>query len=417
MTASAGTTVIVGCGQAGTQVAASLRRDGYPGRIVLVGDEPELPYQRPPLSKSFLLDQKGEDALRLRPEAYYRDNDINLLIGERVLEIDRSRRRVRIANGTEYHWDHLVLATGARPRRLGIPGEDLDGVTPLRGVADARRLRTQLIGSRRVVIIGGGFIGLELAASAVAAGNEVVLLEATERVMGRAVTGTVSSFFAAAHTNRGVNIELRTAAAEFVGKAGRVSAVRDTEGRTHPADLVVVGVGVLPNTELAEGAGLASDDGVLVDSSLRTTDPQVYAIGDCARFPNVHTQTLTRLESVQNASDQASHVARQITTGKLAAYRELPWFWSDQKGLKLQIAGLTCHHNRLHLLGEPDDGRFSVLAFRDDQLVAVESVNRPSDHMAARRLLCSGRTPSPSDAARPGFDLKSFASAIPGVAA
>jgi 3-phenylpropionate/trans-cinnamate dioxygenase ferredoxin reductase subunit len=262
--------------------------------------------------------------------------------------------------------------------------------------------------ARSVVIVGGGFVGLEVAAAFASEGGEAVLLEAGDRLMGRAVTEPVSRFFARAHADRGSRIRLGAGAAECLGRRGHVTAVRTTDGRTHPADLVVTGVGVLANSELAEWAGLAADGGILVDAALRTTDPRVHAIGDCARFPSAHHRARVRLESVQNAVDQAVHTGRLIATGEVRSYRELPWFWSDQKGLKLQIAGLPTGHDHVQLLGEPGSGRFSTLVFRGGRLIAVESVNRPADHMAARRLLASGRELAPDRAAAPGFDLKAF---------
>jgi 3-phenylpropionate/trans-cinnamate dioxygenase ferredoxin reductase subunit len=401
-------TVVVGAGQAGAQLAATLRREGYQERIVLVGDEHESPYQRPPLSKAFLLGAAGEDTLQLRAESFYRDNAIELLRGERVTRVNRSGRQVRLANGTRLGWEHLVLASGARPRPLGIPGEELDGVLPLRTLAHARELRERIAAARSVVVVGGGFIGLEFAAAAVGQCDQVIVLEATDRLMGRSVTGPLSRFFARAHVSMGVHVLLGTGAVKFLGHRGSVTGVRASDGRIHPADLVVVGVGVLPNSELAEGAGLAVNGGILVDEALRTTDPGIYAIGDCARFPSAHCAAPVRLESVQNAADQATHVGRLIATGDVRAYRELPWFWSDQKGMRLQIAGLSSGFDHTQVLGEPASGRFSLLAFRKERLVAVESVNRPTDHMAARRLLSASGELSPAQAAVPGFDLKSF---------
>lgn len=410
-------TVIVGAGQAGAQLATTLRKEGYQERIVLVGDEPEPPYQRPPLSKAFVLGAVGEDTLRLRTESFYEDNAIELLRGERVTEIDPGGRRIRLADGAQLGWEHLVLATGARPRPLGVPGEGLDGVLPLRTLAHARELRERMASARSVVVVGGGFIGLEFAAAVAGKGSEVLLLEATDRLMGRSVTEPLSRFFARAHSDKGVRVRLGTGAVEFLGHRGSVTKVCASDGRTHPADLVVVGVGVLPNNELAEHAGLGVNGGILTDATLRTTDPRVYAIGDCARFPSAHSGTQVRLESVQNAMDQATHTGRFIATGEARDYRERPWFWSVQKDLKLQIAGLSTGYDHTQVLGEPADGRFSLLAFRDGRLVAVESVNRPADHVAARRLLSAGGALTPDQAAGSGFDLKSFTVGTAGLAA
>lgn len=410
-------TVIVGAGQAGAQVAATLRKEGYRERIVLVGNEPEPPYQRPPLSKAFLLGSAAETELHLRNESFYRDNAIELRLGTRASGIDRTTRQVRLAGGTRLPYEHLVLAMGARPRPLGVPGEDLHGVLPLRTLAQARELRERMTSARSVVIVGGGFIGLEFAAVAAAEGREVTLLEAGDRLMSRAVTEPVSQYFARAHADKGVRVRLGTGAVEFLGRRGDVTGVRGGDGRIHPAGLVVIGVGVVPNSEPAEQAGLAVAGGILVDASLCTADPRIHAIGDCARFRSAHLAVPVRLESVQNAMDQAVHTGRGIATGEAHPYRELPWFWSDQKGLKLQIAGLSTGYDQVQVLGDPRGGRFSTLAFRAGRLVAVESVGRPAEHMAARRLLSSGRELTPGRAAAPGFDLKTFTADAAGVAA
>ncbi|MER5181008.1 FAD/NAD(P)-binding oxidoreductase [Streptomyces sp. NPDC002896] len=409
-------TVVVGAGQAGAQVAATLRKDGYDKPITLIGNEPEPPYHRPPLSKAFLLGSAGETALHLRDESFYRDNAIELRLGTWVTGIDRSAKEVRLVGAT-LAYEHLVLATGARPRPLAVPGADFDGVLPLRSLADARELRERMASARSVVIVGGGFIGLEFAAVAAAEGREVTLLEVGERLMGRSVTEQVSRYFADAHVDRGVRVRLGTGVVEFLGRRGDVTGVRATDGQTHAADLVVTGVGVVPNSELADQAGLAVNNGILVDTSLRTADPRIHAIGDCARFLSAHLTVPVRLESVQNAVDQAGHAGRRIATGEARPYRELPCFWSDQKGIKLQIAGLSTGYDHVQLLGDPAGGRFSTLAFRSGRLVAVESVGRPAEHMAARRLLSSGRELTPVRAAAPDFDLKTFTADTAGLTA
>ncbi|MFI1168563.1 NAD(P)/FAD-dependent oxidoreductase [Streptomyces sp. NPDC020801] len=401
-------TVIVGAGQAGVQLAVTLRKEGYQQRIVLIGDETEPPYHRPPLSKAFLLGSAAEDTLQLRAESFYRDHAIEVLRGQRVVGIDRSARRVSLANGAQLSWQHLVLATGARPRRLGLPGEDLGGVLPLRTAPQARALREHVASARSVVIVGGGFIGLEFASAVADRCENVVVLEAGDRLMGRAVTEPVSRFFARAHADKGVQVRFGTRPVEFLGRRGEVTAVRTADHRIHPADLVVVGVGVLPNDDLADQAELAVDGGILVGAGLRTADPGVYAIGDCARFPSVHCDAPVRLESVQNAVDQAVHVGRGIVSGQERRYCELPWFWSDQGGLRLQIAGVSAGYDQVQVFGEPADGRFSVFAFRRGRLSAVESVNRPAEHVAARRLLSTAGELTAEQAAVPGFNLRAF---------
>ncbi|WP_326761631.1 FAD-dependent oxidoreductase [Streptomyces phaeochromogenes] len=409
-------TVIVGAGQAGAQVAATLRKEGYDKPITLIGNEPEPPYHRPPLSKAFLLGPAGETALHLRDESFYRDNTIELRLGTWVTGIDRTAQKVRLT-GEALAYEHLVLATGARPRPLAVPGADLGGVLPLRSLSDARELRARMTSARSVVMVGGGFIGLEFAAVAASEGREVTLLEAADRLMGRPVTEQVSRYFADAHAERGVRVRLGTGAVELLGRRGEVTGVRATDGQIHAADLVVTGVGVVPNSELGEQAGLAVDNGILVDAGLRTADPRIHAIGDCARFPSAHLAAPVRLESVQNAVDQAAHTGRRIATGEARTYRELPWFWSDQKGIRLQIAGLSTGYDQVHLLGDPADGRFSALAFRAGRLVAVESVGRPAEHLAARRLLSSEIELTPVRAAAPDFDLKTFAADTAGLTA
>ncbi|WP_205752031.1 NAD(P)/FAD-dependent oxidoreductase [Cryptosporangium phraense] len=401
------TTVIAGAGQAGVQVAASLRQTGYAERILLIGDEPVLPYQRPPLSKSYLLGTTTQDSLNLRPQTFYEAQSIDLLTGVQVSGVDLTTTRAELDDGTHLHWDHLVLATGARPRQLGIPGETLAGVFPLRSLHHAQHLAEQIRSAREVVVIGGGFIGLEIA-SALGATIAVTVLEGASRLMGRAVTVPTSDYFAEQHTARGAQLRFGVTATEILGAGGRVTGVRASDGRVYAADLVVVGAGVVPDTTLAEKAGLATDNGIVVDASLRTSHPQVFAIGDCARFPDAGTGRLQRLESVQNATGHADHVAREIT-GTPGIYQDLPWFWSDQKGLRLQIAGLATGHDSTAVLGEPASGKFSVVAFRAGRLIAVESINRPADYQAARKLLASATWLSQDDVTAAGFTLKAAA--------
>ena len=400
--------VIVGTGQGGLQTAASLREAGFAGPVTLVGDEPDLPYQRPPLSKAYLLGKMAEEGLRLRSEAFYARNAIDLLAGERVAAIDRAARRVRLANGKELGFDHLVLATGARNRPLPVRGADLDGVLYLRTLAEARDLKARIAGAREVVVVGAGFIGLEFAAVARQLGKEVHVVEATQRPMGRAVSAQMSWFFTERHMGWGAKLLLGAGVARILGQGGRVVAVEATDGQRLPADLVVVGIGVLPNAELAAEAGLAVQDGIVVDANLLTADPAISAIGDCARYPSRFAGAPARLESVQNAADQGRCVAARIA-GRPAAYDAVPWFWSDQGDLKLQIVGLTMGHDATALRGDPASGRFSVFCFRGGRLVGIESVNRPADHMAGRRLLAGEPGLTPAQAADEGFDLKAHA--------
>lgn len=401
--------VILGTGQAGFQAAASLRDGGYGGRIVLVGDEPELPYQRPPLSKAFLAGSADAETVRLRPQSFYDHHRIDILPGERALAIDRRARRLQLASGASLDYDHLVLALGARPRRLPIPGAELDGVMVLRTLRDATELRDRLHAAERVVLVGAGFIGLEFAAVASKLGKPVTIVEATERVMARVVSPAVSHHFAAAHAHWGARLRFGTSVARVLGEAGRVRAVETTRGDTLPADLMVISVGVMPNTGLAAAAGLATEDGILVDAELATGDPAISAIGDCARYPSRFAEQFVRLESVQNAVDQARCVAARLA-GRPAPYRAVPWFWSDQADLRLQIVGLTVGYDQAVLRGDPKAGAFSVFCFRNGRLIGIESVNRPADHIAGRRLLAAAPDLTPEQAADPGYDLKAHAS-------
>jgi 3-phenylpropionate/trans-cinnamate dioxygenase ferredoxin reductase component len=403
---------IVGAGQAGFQTASSLRQEGFDGRVVLIGDEPGLPYQRPPLSKSYLAGESGLDELWLRPEAFYEKQGIDLVTGETVTAIDRPRRRLRLASGGEIACDHLVLATGARFRPLPVPGAELEGVLPLRTLADADLLRERLAEASEVVVVGAGFIGLEFASVALAAGAAVHIVEITHHPMGRVVSAATSQFFTGAHRGWGATVSLGTGISRILSAAGRLSAVETTDGRVLPADLVLVCIGVVPNAELAGDAGLAVDNGIVVDEYLATGATPISAIGDCANFPTRFAGGRVRLESVQNGVDQARAVAARIA-GKPAPYDKVPWFWSDQAELKLQIAGITIGHDASFIRGDPESGSFSVFCYRGDRLIGVESINRPADHIAARRLLVGDPRLAPEQAADTSYDLRAHAARKP----
>jgi 3-phenylpropionate/trans-cinnamate dioxygenase ferredoxin reductase subunit len=403
---------IIGAGQAGFQVAASLRDEGFAGRIVLIGDEPALPYQRPPLSKSYLSGQTGADDLWLRPVEFYAKRQIDLIYGDAVTSIGRPARRLELASGVAIAWDHLVLATGARCRPLPVPGAELDGVLDLRTLADADALR-QRLGARQAVVIGAGFIGLEFASVAIAQGAGVHIIELTHYPMGRVVSTPISRFFTEAHIGWGAGISLGVGVTRILGSGGKVTGIETTDGRVLPADLVLVCVGVIPNTELAREAGLAVDNGVVVDRFLATSDPTIFAIGDCASFPTPFAPGRVRLESVQNAVDQARCVAARIA-GHPEPYAKVPWFWSDQGDLKLQIAGLTTGHDRSVIRGDPAARQFSVFCFSADRLIGVESVNRPADHAIARRLLAGQPGLTPEQAADEAYDLRAHARSVAG---
>lgn len=405
--------VIVGAGQGGTQVAISLRQEGFTGPVVLVGEENVLPYQRPPLSKAYLLGKTDAAGLQLRPRTFYEAQGITLMLNRSARHLDARRRLLRLDNGTELEYGSLVFATGARNRELPS-ASSLDGIVYLRSLADANAIAARLAGLHRVVVVGGGFIGLEFAAVAHALGMEVTVVEQAPRLMGRAVSEHMSRHFARRHREAGIRCLTGVAIRHLRAVEGRVAAVELDNGEHLPVDLVLVGIGVVPNTELAQLAGLATDDGIVVDGTLRTSDPNVFAIGDCARFPCAHAHRMNavgvRVESVQNAVDQARCVAANIV-GRETAYAALPWFWTEQGRLRLQMAGLAQGHDTTVAIGSETDDSFSVLCFAGDKLIAVESLNRAPDHMIARRLLASGSTLSPQRARRADFDLKAFAGA------
>lgn len=400
--------VVVGAGQAGSDTAAALRARGFTGRVILVGDEDTLPYPRPPLSKARLSETPEAEPPPLRPASFYAEQGIELVTGDRAVEIDRDGRLLHLASGRRLPYDRLVLATGARPRLLPVPGAGLGGVLSLRRLADAREVRRRLAGCRHLVVIGGGFLGLEVAAAARARGVSTTVVEAAPRVMARAVSVPMSRHLTAEHRAHGTRVlPGREVAALHGDGAGRVAVVELDRGERIPADLVVSCVGVLPETSLAADAGLAVGDGVLVGGRLRTSDPAILAIGDCARFPSPYGGRPLRLESVQNASGQAAYVAASLCGAAGAPYTAVPWFWTEQHGVRLQIAGITEGHDRTVVAGDPASGRFSVFCFSGARLLGAESVNRPADHMITRRLLAGdGSPPTPEDVARPDFDLR-----------
>jgi 3-phenylpropionate/trans-cinnamate dioxygenase ferredoxin reductase component len=404
--------VIVGAGHAGVQVAASLREEGFEGPVTLLSAEPHLPYQRPPLSKAFLKGAMEADGLPLRAAQFYSDKGVDLLLGEEAIQIDRGSRSVELASGRRLSYSHLVLATGARQRPLVAPGIDLEGVLVLRDLTDARGLREQLGAARRIIVVGAGFIGLEIAATATSLGGEVTIVEVAPRPLGRAVSPVTSAFFLDAHQAFGARILLGVGVVALHGQDGRVTAVELSDGVILPADLAIIGIGVLPEDRLARRSGLACDNGIVVNEHLETSDPLISAVGDCAIFPSPFVGFPVRLESVQNAVDQARCVARRII-GKPEPYAALPWFWSDQGDLKLQIVGLSHGCDEWVVRGDPQTRAFSVFGFRGGELAAVETVNKPGDHMAARRIIAAKLPLSPEQAASLDFDLRKLAASAP----
>jgi 3-phenylpropionate/trans-cinnamate dioxygenase ferredoxin reductase subunit len=399
-----GAVVIVGAGHAGFQVAASLRQGGFKEPVHLINDEAHLPYQRPPLSKAYLKGSAGPDSLMFRPDKFYRDQTIELT-RDRVVSIDRGARKVALASSAALDYGHLVLATGARNRLLDIPNANLSDVRYLRILDDSEALRPLLASRRRVVVVGAGFIGLEFAATARIKGLEVDVIELGPRVMARAVTAEISEYFQRQHRAAGIRIHLGVQATSIESDGSGVTGISLSDGRHLPADLVVVGVGVLPNVELAAEAGLTVASGIIVNQHLLTSDPDISAIGDCALFESARFGGSLRLESVQNATDHARCVAARLT-GDAKPYDGQPWFWSDQGDDKLQIAGLTTGYDRVVLRGDPANKAFSAFCFKAGELVGIESVNRAGDHMFGRRLLAAGGSIAPDQAADAGFDLK-----------
>lgn len=405
-------TVIIGGGQAGYQTAASLREAGYQEPVIILGEERELPYQRPPLSKAYLTGDTTAERLYFRPANYYEKHAIDLRCGERVTAIDRQARQVTLASGTSVPYDHLVLATGAHNRKLPVAGAEHEGVLYLRSIADANLIQERFATAQSVVVAGAGFIGLELAAVASKLGKKVTVIEPLARCMSRAVSPAISQFFAEAHVGWGVDLRLNTRLASIEGDTSGVRSISTVEGERIPADLVLVGIGIMPAAELAEAAGLKIENGISVDAQLATSDPAVSAIGDCANFPEAATGMRMRLESVQNAIDQGRCVAKRLT-GKPADYAALPWFWSDQRDLKLQMVGLTAGCDRTVLRGDPAARAFSVFCFKGGRLAGIESVNKPADHMFGRRLLGAHESITPDEAADVSFDLKARLASVP----
>ena len=397
--------VVVGGGQAAAQLIVSLRLGGFDGRITLVSEEETSPYQRPPLSKQYLSGKLERTRLLLRQPAYYESKGVQLLLGRRVLSIDRQARRAELDNGAELQYDRLVLATGSTLRRLTIPGSDLPGIHYLRSLSDADRLRSELIPNQRIVIVGGGYIGLEVAATAKQAGAKVTVLEAEDRLMSRVVSASVADWLAALHRESGVRICLGAQVSGFAGQ-GRVQGVETTSG-SHAADAVVVGIGVLPSADLARASGLSEDNGICTDEYCRTEDEAILAAGDCARAVNTSLGTAVRLESVQNAVDHG-RVAASVILGTPKPYASTPWFWSDQYRVKLQIAGLAAPTDETVLRGDPRSGSFAAFRLREGRLTAVEALSSPRDFMLGKKLIASGVRPDPDLLEDPSVPLKAL---------
>jgi 3-phenylpropionate/trans-cinnamate dioxygenase ferredoxin reductase subunit len=383
-----GNIVIVGAGQAGAQAVQSLRAEGIDAPIIMIGDEAYAPYQRPPLSKAYLLGNFERPRLFLKADSYYPESHCELLVNTSVSAIHRAERVVELSNGRKLDYDKLLLATGARVRRLRCPGANLPGVHYLKTIADVDGLQEVFRAGKRIAIVGGGYIGLEVAAVGAKRGLDVTVFEAMDRLMARAVSPALSDFYAREHEKAGVTLKLNTGVEAIEGddKVERVIA----GGHSYPCDIVLVGIGVIPCDELAVKAGLGVDDGIVVDQNAKTGDPHIWAAGDCTRHVGREGHEI-RLECVQNAIDQAKHAALAMA-GKPKTYSEVPWFWSDQYDLKLQIAGLARPSDTLVQRGDPAARKFAVFHLRDGKVAAVEAVNAAPEYMIGKKLIAEGKT-------------------------
>ena len=383
--------VIIGAGQAGQQAVQSLRSEGFKGAITMVGDEAYPPYQRPPLSKAYLLGTFERPRLFLKPDAFYDEAGCELLLSTSAKAIHRADRTVELTDGRLLAYDKLLLTTGARVRKLRCPGADLPGIHYLKTIADVDGLQSVFQSGKRIAIVGGGYIGLEVAAVGAKRGLDVTVFEAMDRLMARAVSPQLSAFYASEHEKAGVKLKLNTGVEGFEGN-GTVERIR-AGGQTYETDIVLVGIGVIPCQELAEAAGLACTDGIVVDQNARTSDPHIWSAGDCTRHTGREGQEI-RLECVQNAIDQAKHAAMAMT-GKPKTYSEVPWFWSDQYDLKLQIAGLARPTDTLVQRGDPASRKFAVFHLRDGVVAAVEAVNAAPEYLIGKKMIAEGKSVAP----------------------
>jgi len=397
--------VIIGGGHGGAQICASLRQFGYQGKITLVSRDSCLPYHRPPLSKAFLKDPTIGTQI-IKPKAFYDDNAIDLALGKTVIEIDLSAHHIKLDDGELIEYSKLVLSTGSVARKLVISGQESVGVHYLKIAKDAENLRADIAQVSSVSVIGGGFIGLEAAVTFAGLGKKVTVYEAGNRLLGRAVSPEISEYFLNKHRSNGIDIKLDANVQAISKIDGKVAGVicDDKETKT---DVVLVGIGVNASCELAENAGLECDNGILVDGHMQTSDKDVLAIGDCVSFKHWQTGTRLRLESVQNANDQARNAALSLV-GKKQEYREVPWFWSDQGVDKLQIVGLSTGSDQRIVRHDFDASKISVYHYKSSRMVAIDTVNNPAEHMIGRRLLAGSKTPAPAEISADGFSLRGY---------
>ena len=415
--AASSTAIIIGAGHAGGELAIALRNEGWEGRILLLGEEAHLPYHRPPLSKAYLAGSVEKSSLSIRPQMAYDKANVEFIGGVRVSRIDRANQRLELADGSQLAYDKLAIATGGRPRPLSVPNaavaERCANFHYLRTLDDVEQIRAQLAPGKRLAIVGGGYIGLEVAASAIAQGLLVTVLEALPRVLQRVTAAELSAYYERKHREAGVDIRTGVQVADLEVTGDTVTAVLCADGSRLAADLVVVGIGLLANTELAAEAGLQVDNGILVDEHAQTSDPHIYAAGDCTNHPNALLGRRLRLESVPNALEQ-SRVAAANMAGKAKTYASVPWFWSDQYELKLKMVGLAEGFERLVLRGDPATDSFSAFYLKGDKVLAADTVNRPQDFIAAKRLVAEGIAVTAEQLADDGRPLKELLPAAQG---
>tara|TARA_B100000674_G_scaffold129432_1_gene99689 strand:+ start:4226 stop:5431 length:1206 start_codon:yes stop_codon:yes gene_type:complete len=395
--------VIIGCGQAGGQAAASLRQEKYEGPITMIGQEPYIPYQRPPLSKQYLSGEQEKEKLSLRQESFYSEKEINLMLETSVLSLDPHKKELQLEKGETVTYDKLLIATGGRPRKLEVDGHTLKGIHYLRNIDDVDAIKTQMSISQNLVIVGGGYIGLEVASVAIKKGLTVSILEMESRILERVTTEEMSTFYHQLHTDEGVNIFTSTQAKAFKGS----ETVESVACGDHeiPADLVIVGIGILPNTEMAEAAGLETNNGLVVDEHCRTSNEHIFAAGDCTNHPNPILNRRLRLESVPNAMEQG-RVAASNMLGGSKSYASMPWFWSDQYEHKLQMVGFSKDSDQSVVRGDMASKSFTVFYLKDDSIIAADSVNNPKEFMASKQLV--GKKASIEALADTSIELKTL---------
>jgi len=402
--------IIAGAGHAAGQVAVSLRQGGFDGKIIMAGEERYLPYQRPPLSKKYLAGELELDRLLIRQQKYYDDHGVDVRLSTRVESVDPQQQSVILSSGDKLDYGRLVIATGSQVRKIDIPGVDLQGVHYLRTIDDVRAMQPDFQAGKNLIVIGAGYIGLEVAAVAVTRGLNVTVREMADRVMNRVVCPEVSAFFEKVHREAGVDIRCNRNPNSTLLGDNHVGALRAADGEEYPADMVCIGVGILPTTDIAEAAGLDCDDGILVDEYCRTSDPHILAVGDCTNHPNSLLGRRLRLESVHNAQEQAKTAAATIC-GQLKPYAQIPWFWSDQYDLKLQIVGLSGTHDHVVLRGDPNERSFAAFYMEGDLLVAVDAINKAREFMLSKKLIAAGARIDPEILADETIEFKDLANA------